>query len=894
MVLSKRLLKWSATPLLLLLIVASQGQAKVTGKISGVVTDTETGAPLVGATVSVQATSLATSTDEDGEYFVINVPVGEYDLTVTHVGFEKLTKKEVRVLVDLTTPVDFEMTQMAVELADEVIVYAQAPIIQKDLTASRIIFTEDRLRNLPNITTVQAVLTNYPGVVVDADNNMHIRGGRSGQVSYYYDGFAIDDPFTASAGIRVIPTALEELSLTSGGFTAEYGEALSGVVSAVTPEGGTAYKGKMRLYQGMTQKYDVSTGEWGSLQSLPNRAVTTSFSGPIPGMDPRRYSFFSALEYVRDDSYLPHNWQTAYTGTAKFALQPMSRLKIKSNITYGESDGAVYTHRDGNGVSYDFNLDGLPVFDKKAYLVGLSGSYASSERAVFSLTLNQFYTKTYTYPSQFKDLYWNQWPGYSEDANGVYNGTIDDDNYAGSPDNSDPLQASGFTAGDDYYPTYAFRETRYNSLAGNLVAQATNTNQLKGGFEYRRYDIRWDFKQFFNDHPYGEAYSSNPLDLSFYAEDKLEHREFVINLGLRFDYRNPDISYNVTPEAEIASYKEADSKSFWSPRLGVSFPISERSKMHFNYGLYYQMPRYRYLYTNLQGDRNSGLPVLGNPDLKPEKTTSYELGLNHLIGESLRLDVTGYYKDIDDLVASREYGGVGSTETVTKYVNADYGHVTGFDVAIEKLPVGSYLSGSISYGYMTAKGNGSDADDAYYSYLTSNVDTLPPLTEYALDFDQRHTVTAVLDYRVPAEWSYDLFGMRVPGAWGLSMVSYYGSGLPYTRSDASGNRLGDRNANRLPATYSVDMRLNKDFLVGKKANMLTLFVEVDNLFNRHNVLDVYTRTGQADDDGVLRGTDLALGEDAEEALAHYNKLYDHDPQNYSPPRTIRTGLEFTF
>jgi len=891
MVLNKRLLKWSATPLLLLLFVASQGQAKVTGKISGVVTDTETGAPLVGATVSVQATSLATQTDEDGEYFIISVPVGEYDLTVTHVGFEKLTKKEVRVLIDLTTPVDFAMTQMAVELPNEVIVYAQAPLIQKDLTASRIIFTEDRLRNLPNITTVQAVLTNYPGVVVDADNNMHIRGGRSGQVSYYYDGFGVDDPFTAAAGIRVMPTALEELSLTSGGFTAEYGEALSGVVSAVTPEGGSSYRGKLRLYQGMTHEYDVSTSDWGPLKGIANRSVGWNFSGPVPGMNPRRYTFFSALEYLRDDSYLPHNWQTSYTGTAKFAAQPTSRLKIKSNVTYGESDGAIYWHRDVNNVSYDFNLDGLPVFDKKAYLVGLSSSYASSERAVFSLTLNQFYTKTHSYPAHLKDLYWSEWPGYSVDADGTYNGTIDDDNYGNTIDQSDPAEATGFTAAADYYPTYSLRETRYNSVGGNVVAQVTNTNQLKGGFELRRYDILWDFKQFFNDYPYGEAYSCNPLDASVYVEDKVEHREFVINLGLRFDYRDPDIAYNITPESETASYKQADSKSFWSPRLGISFPISDRSKMHFNYGLYYQMPRYRYLYTNLDGDRNSGLPVLGNPDLRPEKTTSYELGLDHLIGSSLRIDVTGYYKDIDDLVSTREYGGVGATETVTKYVNADYGHVTGFDVSLEKLPLGGFLSGSVSYGFMTAKGNGSDADEPYYTYLTSNTDTLAPLTEYALDFDQRHTVTAVLDYRVPEDWTYNLFGMNLPGAWGLSMVSYYGSGLPYTRTDVNGNRLGDRNANRLPATYSVDMRFNKDFKIGRQDNMLTLFVEVDNMFNRQNVLDVYTRTGQPDDDGNLRGADLAL--DVEELNA-YDRLFDHDPLNYSPPRTIRTGLELTF
>ena len=886
----KRLSRWIAMPLLLLLTTSSEGQAKVTGKISGVVTDVETGAPLIGATVAVLETNLATQTDEDGEYFIISVPVGAYDLAVSHVGFEKLTKKQVRVLVDLTTPVDFEMTQMAVELPTEVVVYASAPIIQKDLTASRIIFTEDRLRNLPNITTVQAVLTNYPGVVVDADAQMHVRGGRSGQVSYYYDGFSIEDPFNATAGIRIMPSALEELSLTSGGFTAEYGEALSGVVSAVTPEGGPNYGGRIRVYQGATHPYDVNAGRWGPLSTLPNHSASFNLSGPLPGFDRKHYNFFAAGEYLRDDGYLPHNGNTSYTGTAKLSMEPTGHLKIKSNFTYSESDGGAYTHRDVNGISYDFNLDGLPVWEQKAYLVGLSSNYAPTERAVFSLTLNQFYTRLLSSPEHLKGVHWRDWPGYSEDANGVYNGTIDDDNYWADPDFSDPMEAVGFTAGDDYNPTYAFRETRYTSVAGNVVAQLTKANQFKSGFEARRYDIQWDKKQFFNAYPYGELYSSNPIHASFFVEDKLEYRDFILNLGVRYDYRDADIAYNYTPEDTIARFREAESKSQFSPRVGVSFPISEKSAMHFNYGLYYQAPLYRYLYSNLTGDRSSGLPILGNPDLDPEQTTSYELGVDHLIGENLRIDVTGYYKDVDDLVSTREVGRVAG-QPVTRYVNADYGRVTGFDIALEKLPVSGYLSGSVSYGYMIAKGNGSNADEPYYTYITSNQDTLPPLTEYALDFDQRHTVTAVLDYRVPPAWSANLFGLRIPGAWGLSLVGYYGSGLPYSRTDADGNRLGERNENRLPAGYSVDMRFNKDFFFKGPERMLTFFVEVDNLFNRHNVLDVYSRTGLPDDDNNVIGSGLAL--DAEE-VARYDRLYDHDPQNYSPPRTIRTGLEFTF
>jgi outer membrane receptor protein involved in Fe transport len=422
------------------------------------------------------------------------------------------------------------------------------------------------------------------------------------------------------------------------------------------------------------------------------------------------------------------------------------------------------------------------------------------------------------------------------------------------------------------------------------LTQVNKWNQIKGGVEYRKYDIDWDFKQFYNDNPYGERYTSQPMYASAYIQDKMEYDHFVINLGLRYDYRDADISYNVTPENTTATYKKADTKSRVSPRLGVSFPISEKSVMHFNYGVYYQVPRYTYLYTNLQGDISTGYPLLGNPDLEPEQTTSYELGLDHLIGEELRLDVTAYYKDIEDLVTTRSSFKVAGM-AVTHFTNADYGSVKGIDVSLEKLPITGHLGGSISYGYMVATGNGSNALDPYYTFLTSTEDTLAPLTEYALDFDQRHTVTAVLNYRVPSDWQSRLLGMKIPGAWGITMVGHYGSGLPYTPTDASGNRLGERNEGRLPASYTVDMRFNKDFPLGAGGYPLSFFVEVDNLFNRHNVIDVYSRTGQPDNDGVQTGAGLALDQNE---LDQFDQLYDHDPQHYSPPRTIRAGFELNF
>jgi outer membrane receptor protein involved in Fe transport len=878
-------------------LLCAPATAGVYGKISGSVQGAKNHEPLVGATVRVIGTSLATKTDEDGEYFIINVPVGRYDLSVTYVGYESIIKKDVRILVDLTTPVDFEAQSVAIELKTQTVVRASAPVIQRDLTASRVIFTSDRLRNLPNIVSVQSILSNYPGVVMDKKDSLHVRGGRTGQVSYYLDGYSIQDPFIAQAGMRIMPTALEELSLTSGGFSAEYGEAQSGVVNAVTRQGGSTYRGSLRMYQGATHPYDVTTGEWQALTFNQNRAASFNLSGPIPGLNGERYAFFAAGELFRDFGFLPHDNKKSFTGTSKFTIQPLPRLKINADVSYSHTDGQVYRHRDVNGASWDFNLNGLPVMENESYLAGLSTNFVPNERAMWTLTVHQFSTYTLQSPKSLMGSYWRDWPGYSEDSTGKYNGTLQD-NYTRNLDYSNPYELTGFLTGTKFDPTYSYRKAVDNSATLTWIQQLSKTNQTRMGVAYDRYHVKRDAKQFYNASPYTEYYDCHPTYVSAYAQDKLEYATFVINAGVRLDYRNPDISYmkeNVVKRANrldsvYGVWTKASSKSRLAPRFGVSFPVSEKTVLHANYGVYYQTPLYRYMYMNLTGDISTGLPLLGNPDLRPEKTVSYELGMDHLVGDYLRMDVTAYRKNISDLVTTRELARIGST-TLTQFTNDDYGTATGIDVSLERLKLNGFISGSVSYGYMVARGIGSSAMEPYYTYLTSSEDTLAPVTEYPLDFDQRHTLTAVFDMRFPREWKGHFFGLPVPGGWGLTMVGYLGSGLPYTKSDSKGSRIGGRNEGRLPAYSSVDMRFNKDMFVGRADNMLTFFVEIDNLFDRHNVLNVYSRTGLPDDDYVRSGTGLALDQNQLDKL---NSLYDHDPQNYSAPRTVRLGLEYSF
>lgn len=877
---------------LLVLAFAQIIWAGTAGKIAGVVKDAKSGAPLAGAAVMIKGTSIGTSTDEDGEYFILNVPVGTHTVTASLIGYQTVMQTQVTVLLDLTTPVDFQLTSAPVELKEGVTVVASRPLIQKDLTSSTDMVIREQLDYLPNAVGIQPVISNMAGTVMDEYGNLHVRGGREATISYFLDDVYIQDPLVGQPGTRIPPEALEELNLTTGGFTAEYGEALSGVVSAITREGGPGFTGKIKAYDGLSRSYDVNTAEYRKLKRNNNHSLIINLGGPLAFDHSDKATFFLSGEKIWNDAYLPHNQREITTGTGKISLRPAAKLKLVLSGNYYTRDLLRYEHRDVNGISYDFNLDGLGKIRNKSYTFGIKTSYATSKSTFWSVKLSHFYTDVKLAPEHLFDVYWNQWPGYAEDSSRVYLGTIDDDNY----NVSEEYYYTGFTSAPDYYPRYHYRRAKYTSLGFDLVSQVDKHNQIKLGAEYRANRLRWDDKQFFNVRPYGEKYDVNPNYGAFYLQDKMELREIVVNAGIRLDYLDADIDYWDDPVAKQRRI-HTEAKTQLSPRLGISHPISDRTVIHFSYGYYFQVPAYQYMFTNLQADLTTGYPLVGNPDMDAEKSVSYELGINHALTDDITVKITTYYKDLTNLASTREV--VYSGGAYTQFVNADYGTVKGLDLIFTKRPNHKNISGTINYSYMIAKGNASTAYEGYYDYFTAGTNApVWPVREYPLSFDQRHTLTVDLDYRVPRDWKRKVAGITVPGAWGLNILARYGSGMPYTKTDDQGNRLGALNEGRMPATYRVDLKFNKDFyLFPQKQVHLSFFTEVVNLFDRRNVLRVYSNTGKPDDDGYHY--ELTVDPDGDGPLTaddvnRYYRLLAKDPQNYDAPRTVRWGIQFVF
>ncbi|HSG99984.1 MAG TPA: hypothetical protein VLB27_08045, partial [candidate division Zixibacteria bacterium] len=253
---------------------------------------------------------------------------------------------------------------------------------------------------------------------------------------------------------------------------------------------------------------------------------------------------------------------------------------------------------------------------------------------------------------------------------------------------------------------------------------------------------------------------------------------------------------------------------------------------------------------------------------------------------------TAYYKDIENLIATRDVAIGGGGTIVTSFANVDFSNVQGLDLKLTKRR-SRYFFGSINYSLMFARGLAPEETYAYYNIIGVAAEDFPQ-KQYPLDFDQRHTLTLNMDLRTPRDWQGKFLGVApLSGSWGMNVIGRYGSGMPYTKySQKTGERVGGRNEYRMPFTFTIDARINRDFYFGESSRYLSVFVEVENLFNRRNVVNVYNTTGLWDDDGVEYTDGGALV--TEQRASELYDLITNDPQHLGPPRTIRTGLQFNF
>ena len=280
--LRKLLVAFTALFLVPVLLLAQEG------KLRGRVTDKESGEPLIGANVTVDGTTLGASTDLNGEYVILSVPPGAYAVKDSYIGYSPLTVANIRVGSNITTTQDFTLSSTAIAV-EAVEIFAERPLIQRNTTNTVRVTTQENLTSLP-IRGVQNIIALEAGVV-QRDGNLYVRGGRSGEVAYFIDGANTTNPYYNSQNVAVIQEALEEMQVQTGGYTAEYGGANSGLVRSTLRTGGTDYKFSLDL---QTDDFAGPGKEFLGTTARGYRNFVGTASGPIVTKD---FRFFVAGQH---------------------------------------------------------------------------------------------------------------------------------------------------------------------------------------------------------------------------------------------------------------------------------------------------------------------------------------------------------------------------------------------------------------------------------------------------------------------------------------------------------------------------------------------------------------------------------------------------------------------
>jgi len=881
--------------------------AGTTGKISGLVYDAKTNEPLIGINVVLVGTAMGASTDVDGNYFILNIPPGVYELKATGIGYAVFTIKDVRVSVDQTTKIDIKLGEQAIEL-ENIIITATRPIVQKDLTSTESRISGDQISMLP-LEDVQSVINLQAGVV-----DGHVRGGRSNEVKYLLDGVSVNDAFSGDASVFAEVNSVQEIQVITGTFNAEYGEALSGVVNQITKIAGEKLSGDFSVYTG-----DYISDRKSLFMNIDHISPSDvynfqgSLNGPIPGTN-KFMSFLLSGKYLNDEGYLygkrifnpsdssnfsannPNDYYIGKTGDGKYVSMNYSKrytLQGKLSFKVGNAKGLILSgmyqdrkYKDYNH-QYKYNPDGDYQKFQTTILSSASYNHVFGNATFVDLLASYFSTESKQYVVEDPLSL-----GYYSPLTGYHAGYV-------NPERKRDVSGNAFyTGGTENWQQKHKTSTTTGKV--EITSQLDKYNEIKSGLEfnshkleYRDFQIHVDASSNFkpaipSDSSFDyNIYENNPFQFSGYIQDKIELDYLIVNVGVRFDYFEPDGNVLINPD-NIATldtltqpypdvlFKKASAKYQFSPRLGISYPMSDKGAIHISYGHFFQVPPFEYLYRN----PNFRIPLtgsfpdfvgnnIGNADLEPQRTTIYEIGLQQAITDEIGINLTAYYKDIRNLLGT-EIHIKNDYKKFAKFINRDYGAVSGFTIAADKR-FSNGFSASIDYTYQNAKGNASDPNDAFNkSQASPPIDVNKQLV--SLDWDRRHS----LNFTLTAGEPDNIIG---------SLIGRLGSGLPYTPA-LQNQRTGLENSDNRPAVFNVDLYVTKYlYFFG---NNFSIFLKVYNLFDNANELNVFSDTGRA-------GYSLEVTR-AQEEPRGINTIQEYytRPDFYSSPRQIIIGASVNF
>ena len=924
-------------PITILCVLAGMLFAGQTGKIAGRVTDSQTGEALAGCNVLVQGTSMGAATDANGEYFIINLSPGSYDLTFSMIGYASYSAAGVGVNIDVTTPVNAALTTEALQMTG-VSVTAERPAIENTLTSSKQIVSGDIMSSMA-ITDVNDVIKTLPGVI-EFNGDLHLRGGRSGEEMYLVDGASVTNAVMGGQAIPVNPNMIGELQLITGTFNAEYGQAMSGLFNTVLREPAEGFSASFSFRTSLGQDYfktdagdfngdDVYAETMEIVDDAGNYTAAgasdykkTEFGGDKTIMDfsagwgSGPMGFFFSFRKLDDPGRLPGLAEDLQNIQAKVSYQMGNNLKLGFETMMYSHNGIYDPTYDAGRMDAGMDvwqwlwaMDQYPVTEESANQFGLTANYVMSANTNVTVRVDMMKR--------------TQEDGAQSSADGKFVDFTDNDqvtatttyNGAEGPNHTkvmeDRANSNAWYSLENVYGHYFKSDETITTIGVHGTSQMNNRHLLKAGFDYRMFDIDrsghdvWygrtlgytDENPRLQHNSFGDA---KPTEIAAYVQDQMEFNDMIVNVGFRFDGFNAgsDKGYWATGIEDMAAdttlnpfdpskRKATEMKTLISPRLGVSFPVGDNMAFRYAYGSFFQRPELYSLLNNhmaqMDGGTESGFFIyLGNANLDPMRTDVYEMGMQYSMANDLKLDVSGYYKDISNLIGSQEVYSLPFQDTETgdwsegdafeaahySFLTSDhYGNIRGLEMSLSKAGA-SGLTGRASYSYSISRGTASDKINAGNGSLTQATGGIAAniMTMTVLDWHRPHVFNGYVDYHM------DMGGMLDRA--GVNLTFNYSSGLPVSaRSGVAGAALDER----APATTDVNLKLDATLALGPVNP--TVYLLIENVMNKQNVVYVADPGSYFDEASAYH--DIAAGS-ANNLLA------------YGKPMTMNLGVQIDF
>ena len=401
------------------------------------------------------------------------------------------------------------------------------------------------------------------------------------------------------------------------------------------------------------------------------------------------------------------------------------------------------------------------------------------------------------------------------------------------------------------------KENRWN-FRGDIDTQWNRVHRIRLGGEAKFWTLD-TYSSNMSTATFLDASSATPNMESFYAEDRLDYQDLVIDVGLRLDSFAAGVVYPSIFGDQGSPRIKPTRKTEIAPRLGVGHPVTEKTQVRVSYGTKYQVPKL----TNLHDDLNVDVSVqgntnafFGNPNMGFRKTTSFEVGFTTLLSDNWVLDLVGYNRDFDGNVSARYLKQEGSTRYLRIFANADHGNVKGVDTTLRKR-FNNYFSTDLTYTLLFSKSTGTDPEDFVRNegrFVVGSQPPLPPIQPAPNDFDQTHTFNALFNLQLPRDFREGTKLGSILRQTGVNFTFQANSGRPYTRQNENFDFVEDINLSRRGWQALGNMRLTRDFQLGGLE--YTAFADIRNLFDTNNLsanqLDVFASSGVSN--GVYQTT----------------------------------------